>query len=317
MKIVFLGTPDFAVATLRVIYEAGHEIVAVVTVPDKPQGRGLKYTFSPVKEFALKHRLPILQPENLKDVSFIRELTAFQASLFVVVAFRMLPEEVFLIPPKGTFNAHASLLPDYRGAAPIHRAIMNGEKITGVTTFFLNKEMDKGDIIAQEEVEILDDETTGELYEKLKKVAATLVVKTINLIETDSYTLTSQQNLTVSEIKKAPKIQKEDTLINWNRPAEVIFNQIRGLSPSPGAYTRIRNIEGEIFTIKCFKASILNEKSEGKPGTISIYDTNKMTVATQNFQISLQNIQFQSKKRMEISDFLLGFKSEKYTSFLF
>jgi len=317
MRIVFLGTPEFAVATLNALYKEGHDIAAVVTAPDKPAGRGQKMHYSEVKEFALAHHLPILQPEKLKNEDFIQSLKELGADLFIVVAFRMLPEAVFTIPPKGTFNVHASLLPDYRGAAPIHHAVMNGETKTGVTTFFLNKEIDKGDIIACREVEIGPEETTGELYERLMLEGASLAVHTIHLIEQNQCTPYSQEKLTNKLLKFAPKIEKKDTLIDWEQTAEVIHNKIRGLSPFPGAYTRIKNKEGEIFTIKCYKAKILQERSIEQPGSVTIVNTKRMTVATQNFQISLQNIQFQGKNNMKIEDFLAGFRPEKYTLFLF
>ncbi len=317
MRIVFLGTPEFAVATLNALYQEGHDIAAVVTAPDKPAGRGQKMHYSEVKEFALAHHLPILQPEKLKNEDFIQSLKELGADLFIVVAFRMLPEAVFTIPPKGTFNVHASLLPDYRGAAPIHHAVMNGENKTGVTTFFLNKEIDKGDIIACREVEIGPEETTGELYQRLMVEGAHLAVYTINLIEKNQCIPYSQEKLTNKLLKPAPKIEKKDTLIDWEQTAEVIHNKIRGLSPFPGAYTRIKNKEGEIFTIKCYKAKILQERSIEQPGNVTIVNAKLMTVATQNFQISLQNIQFQGKNSMKIEDFLAGFRSEKYTLFLF
>lgn len=317
MRIVFLGTPEFAVATLDALYQEGHDIAAVVTAPDKPAGRGQKMHYSAVKEFALSHHLPILQPEKLKNEDFIQSLRELDADLFIVVAFRMLPEAVFTIPPKGTFNVHASLLPNYRGSAPIHHAIMNGETKSGVTTFFLNKEIDKGDIIACREVEIGPEETTGELYERLMVEGARLAIHTTQLIEKNQCTPYSQDKLTNKLLKPAPKIEKRDTLIDWDQPAEVIHNKIRGLSPFPGAYTRIKNKDGEIFTIKCYKANILQERSIEQPGSVSILNAKLMTVATQNFQISLQNIQFQGKKSMKIVDFLAGFRHEKYTLLLF
>ncbi len=317
MRIVFFGTPDFAVETLSTIYDAGYNIVGVVTAPDKPAGRGQKLLFSDVKKFALAHQLPIFQPTKFKDKDFLKQLKNLNASVFVVVAFRMLPEEVFMIPPAGTFNVHASLLPNYRGAAPIHHAIMNGETETGVTTFFLNNKIDKGDIITQRKVIIGKEETTGELYDRLKVEGAKIAIDTLKMIEEKRVSTIAQTTLKMENLKLAPKITKEDLLIDWNNPAEKIYNQIRGLSPSPAAYTRVQNNNGEIFIIKCYSAKILTKRSTEEPGSITIVNNKECSIATQNFQISLLNIQFQNKKRMKIEDFLAGFRKENYTLFLF
>ena len=315
MRTVFFGTPEFAVGVLDAILRSGHEVAAVVTAPDKPAGRGQTLQFSEVKKYAIEKGLPVLQPEKLKNPEFVGELQNIGADLFVVVAFRMLPEVVYAMPPKGTFNVHASLLPDYRGAAPIHHAVMNGEKMTGVTTFFLNQNIDTGEIIAQRKVEIGPEMTTGELYDKLMAEGATLAVETINSIEDGTCTPHPQPD--TPGLKPAPKIFKEDTLINWDAPAETIYNKIRGLSPFPCAYTRIKNSDGETLSLKCYFAKISDTKSTEKPGTITILSPKMVAVSTQTEQILLQNVQLQGKKRMEIEDFLRGFHPEKFTNTLF
>ena len=317
MRIVFMGTPQFAVAILDAIHQAGYDIAAVVTASDKPAGRGKKMQMSEVKHYALAHNLPVLQPEKLKNPEFIASLKSLNADLFVVVAFRMLPEEVFLIPPKGTFNVHASLLPQYRGAAPIHHAVMNGEKKSGVTTFFLNKEIDKGNIIDCEEVEIENEETTGELYEKLMYRGAALAVKTIQSIEKGDVTTKSQANFDEKELKPAPKIFKEDTLIRWEDTAQNIFNKIRGLSPFPCAYTRIQNVKGETEILKCYFASVSEKMSTGKAGEFHTDGKTFFAVNTLDFQILFKDIQIQGKKRMEIGLFLSGFRGNNYKNQLF
>lgn len=317
MKIVFMGTPDFAVATLDAIYKAGYEIAAVVTAPDKPAGRGQQIHFSEVKKYAIEKNLRLLQPEKLKDPIFVETLKVLNAELFVVVAFRMLPEVVYSIPPLGTFNVHASLLPNYRGAAPIHWAVMNGETKTGVTSFFLNNNIDKGDIIDCTEVSIGENETTGELYDRLKIEGANLAIKTIKSIENRSFHLIPQTSFNEENIKLAPKIVKEDILIDWNQPAKIIINKIRGLSPSPGAYTRIKNICGEELILKCYQAKVSEEKSIFLPGTIKIDKHSNFSISTNDFQIFLQNVQLQGKIRMDIKSFLAGFKMKNYILKLF
>ena len=315
MRIVFFGTPEFAVGVLDALLRAGHEVAAVVTAPDKPAGRGQALQFSEVKKYAVEKQLPVLQPEKLKAPEFIEELQKISAELFVVVAFRMLPEVVYAMPPKGTFNVHASLLPDYRGAAPIHHAVMNGETVTGVTTFFLNHNIDTGDIIAQRKVEIGAEMTTGELYDKLMDEGAALAVETVNSIENGTCTTHPQPDR--PNLKPAPKIFKEDTLIDWNKPADTIYNMIRGLSPFPCAYTRLRTTDGETLTLKCYFATISDKPSTQKPGTINIISSKKIAISTQTNQILLQNVQLQGKKRMEIEDFLRGFHIEKYINQVF
>lgn len=317
MKIVFMGTPEFAVASLDAIVKSEHEVVSVVTVPDKPAGRGQQLSISPIKKYAIEKGLPILQPEKLKDPSFLEELSKLNADVFVVVAFRMLPEVVFTMPPKGTFNIHASLLPNYRGAAPIHWAVINGESKTGVTSFFLNKEIDKGDIIASIEVEISDDETTGELYECLMQEGAKLAIDTLQFIEQGNIETTSQADIDESQLRAAPKINKSDTLIDWNRPAKEVYNMIRGLSPFPCAYTRIKTIDDKTQIIKCYKARLSDMKSTGMPGSFSTDRKSNLAVNTLDYKILLENVQIEGKKRMEIGAFLAGLRMENYIQNVF
>lgn len=317
MKIVFMGTPEFAVASLDLIHHSNHQVVAVVTAPDKPAGRGLKMQFSEVKEYAVAHNIPILQPEKLKNPQFLEELKTLNADVFVVVAFRMLPVEVFTIPPKGTFNIHGSLLPQYRGAAPIHWAVINGETTTGVTSFFLNQDIDKGDIIGSKQLEIGLQENTGDIYEKLKQLGAQLAVETLNQIETDAVIPMAQSNLENNTLKPAPKLNKVNTLIDWNKPALEIYNLIRGLAPYPTAYTRIKNLQGEILVIKCYKAEIIYQKNSEKVGTIITDNRKILTICCADYQISLLEMQLQGKSKMDTTSFLQGFRADNYTLMLF
>lgn len=313
-----MGTPEFACAGLEAIIASGFaDVAAVVTVPDKPAGRGQQLRFSEVKKCALAHQLPVLQPVKLKDPQFIDQLKQYEADVFVVVAFRILPEEVYSLPPKGSFNLHASLLPDYRGAAPIQRAVMNGENKTGVTTFFLNPQVDCGDIIDQTEVSIGPDESTGELYDHLMQVGADLILKTLKAIDEGTVTCKQQNIETGIVVKPAPKILKEDMLIHWDRPAQEIYNQIRGLSPYPGAFTRIHNLEGKEFIIKCYKSIVSENPSTAQPGKWSIDEHGNFTVHTKDFQIMLKIIQFEGKKRLAINEFIRGWRFENYIDKLF
>ncbi|MBP9151318.1 MAG: methionyl-tRNA formyltransferase, partial [Flavobacteriales bacterium] len=244
-RIVFMGTPDFAVATLKALLDAGANVVGVITAPDKPAGRGMKLQPSAVKQFAVENDLNVLQPTNLKSEEFLSELSALKATLQVVVAFRMLPEVVWNMPEKGTFNLHASLLPQYRGAAPINWAVMNGETESGVTTFFLQHQIDTGNIIFQEKVAIGESETAGELHDKLMNVGAGLVVKTLEAIENGNAP-SIPQNTIVGELQEAPKIFKETCKIDWNKSANAVFNHVRGLSPYPTAFTTLVSSDEEI-----------------------------------------------------------------------
>jgi len=315
MRVVFMGTPDFATATLDAIFRSEHEIAGVVTAPDKPAGRGLQVQSSEVKKYALEKGIPVLQPVKLKDPDFINELKKWSADIFVVVAFRMLPYEVYAIPPMGAFNVHASLLPQYRGAAPIHWAIMNGETKTGVTTFFLNNEIDCGDVILQKEIEIFPNETTGELYDRLKQIGADAALETLFLVSKKDANPQPQISFANERIKLAPKIHKQDTIINWSLPAKDIINKIRGLAPYPGAITFFTNIERKKFAVKIFEAAITNEKSTEKAGKIDTDDKNFLYISTQDFKISIHNLQLEGKKRMNTDVFLQGNKVSNYTIF--
>ena len=313
MRVVFMGTPDFAVATFDAIYHSQHEIVGVVTTPDKPAGRGLQIQSSEVKKYAVENKIPVLQPLKLKDPEFIEALKQWHADIFVVVAFRMLPFEVYTIPSKGTFNVHASLLPLYRGAAPIHWAIMNGETKTGVTTFFLNNEIDCGDIILQCETDILPNETTGELYNRLKIIGAEAALETLSLIEKGSFTSLPQPRMEDAAVKLAPKIHKEDMVIDWNLPANAIINKIRGLSPYPGAVTFLKKNDGTRTAIKIFEAVITPEKSTEKIGSIDTDNKKFFYISSKDFKISLLSLQIEGKKRLKIDSFLQGHSLNNYT----
>ena len=299
-----MGTPQFAVASLDELITAGCDVVAVVTAPDKPAGRGQKVNQSAVKQYADAHGIKVLQPEKLKNPEFIEQLKALQADLQVVVAFRMLPEAVWNMPPKGTINLHASLLPQYRGAAPINWAIINGEKESGVTTFFLKHDIDTGDILFTEKVTLKGTETAGDLHDWLMNKGAGLLVKTVKGIESGRYSEHPQAQLAEGiELKHAPKIFKQDCLIDFNRPAVDVYNLIRGLSPSPTAYT--------IFNDKVLK--IYNaELQETEPGIAAGgFITNNKThlkFATKDGLISVTDVQLEGKKRMGIEEFLRGNK---------
>lgn len=301
MKIVFMGTPDFAVASLNALVEAGFEVVGVVTAADKPAGRGQKLQESAVKQYAVAKGLNVLQPLKLKDPEFIEELKALQAELQVVVAFRMLPEVVWDMPAKGTINLHASLLPQYRGAAPINHAIINGEKESGVTTFFLKHEIDTGDVIFSEKVSIASDDTAGDLHDKLMNVGAGLLVKTVQAIAEGNYT---EQPQPQSELlKHAPKIFKEHCLIDWNQSANSIYNLIRGLSPYPTAFTKLND-----KTLKVFKAELEEKETGLAPGTFLSDGKTYLKFAAKDGFIKFTDLQYEGKKRMRVDEFLRGIR---------
>jgi methionyl-tRNA formyltransferase len=303
MRIVFMGTPDFAVASLAALVAAGKNVVAVVTAPDKPSGRGLQLSESAVKKYALAQGLPLMQPANLKAEAFLAELRSYQADLQVVVAFRMLPEVVWAMPLLGTFNLHASLLPQYRGAAPINWAIINGETETGVTTFFLQHEIDTGSVIFQEKVAIAPNDTLGELYPTLMDLGAKLVLKTCNAIEAGNYTQTPQ--LQGVELKHAPKIHKETCQINWQMPASQIRNLIRGLSPYPAAFCFLQN-----KICKIYEAELAPQPSATLPNVGDFCVENKQLLfRCGTGYLSVKNLQLEGKKRLPIADFLLGFRA--------
>jgi methionyl-tRNA formyltransferase len=304
MRIVFMGTPQFAVTSLDALITAGCDIVAVVTAPDKPAGRGQKLNESAVKQYAVSNGLKVLQPEKLKNPEFLEELKSLQADLQVVVAFRMLPEVVWNMPPRGTINLHASLLPQYRGAAPINWAIINGEKESGVTTFFLRHEIDTGDILFTEKVTLTGHETAGELHDRLMNKGAGLLVKTVKGVESGRYNEHPQSQLLEGvELKHAPKIFKEDCLIDWNQPAEAIYNKIRGLSPIPTAYT---TLNGKI--LKIFKAEYELTEPGILPGGFLTDNKTHLKFAAMDGFISPTEVQLEGKKQMGIGEFLRGMK---------
>lgn len=300
MKVIFFGTPEFAIPSLKILYDNGYEISAVVTVPDKEKGRGLKPEPSPVKKFALSLGLKVLEPVNLKDENFINQLKEINPDLGVVVAYRILPREVYSLPKYGTFNLHASLLPKYRGAAPIQWAIINGEKVTGVTTFFLQDKVDTGNIILQREVPIDDEDNFQTLHDKLSQIGSDLVLETVKLIETGNYEIKSQDD---SLATLAPKITKEICQINWNQSAIKIHNLIRGLSPVPGAFTKLGD-----KMIKIFRSKLSDENSENDPGLIEIKE-DEILVNTADKKLSILELQPESRKKMSAKEFLLGYKN--------
>jgi methionyl-tRNA formyltransferase len=301
LKIIFMGTPEFAVPSLEALITGGYHVVAVVTAPDKPAGRGLKLKMSPVKECALKYNLPVLQPEKLKSPEFIEELKSYQADLQIVVAFRMLPETVWSMPKLGTFNLHASLLPQYRGAAPINWAIINGEKESGVTTFFLQHEIDTGDILFHEKEPVSEDDNAGTLYSRLMNKGAGLVLKTVQSIEQGKYSPKPQDFS--STIKSAPKIHKETCGIDWNKSAKEVNDFVRGLSPYPGAWTKINE-----KTCKIFKTKIIEPVPGKKPGEISTDNKTYIHFSTGSGALSVLELQLEGKKTMNTEEFLRGNK---------
>lgn len=309
ISVVFMGTPEFAVASLSRIYNSGIKVKAVVTVADKPAGRGLKLRYSPVKEFAMQHNIPVLQPLNLKDEEFLKQLKSYNANLFVVVAFRKLPEEVWAMPELGTFNLHASLLPQYRGAAPINHAIINGEKITGATTFFLNSGIDTGKMILSEKLEIGSDETAGELHDRMKEMGAKLVLKTIKYISSGEIT-TKEQPANHFYLRSAPKINRDFCKINWNKPASEVHNHIRGLSPYPGAFTLLQT-EHETKEIKVLKSTLSGLSCKELPGHISIELNRKFLVCCADEMIEIMIVQPSGKKMMTSEEFVRGLRAER------
>lgn len=314
MKIVYFGTPEIASSQLEAIISAGYDVAAVVTVPDKPAGRGKKIQCSAVKDTAMKYGLPIMQPVSLKSPEFIEKLSSYKADLFVVVAFRMLPEVVWSMPPKGTFNLHASLLPQYRGAAPINHAIINGEKETGLTTFFLDKEIDTGDIIIQEKVVIEDDETAGTLHDKLMLLGNKVVVETIKMIEEGRAESQSQEDIIRRDNiqqKPAPKIFKEDCRIDWSKEAKSIYDFIRGLSPYPAAHTQFVSDKGDTIDVKIFDSKIEKKTmQDGELYDVSTDGKSYLKIVLEDSCISIKTIQQAGKKAMPIADFLRGARLE-------
>jgi len=303
LRIVFMGTPDFAVATLELLVQRGYNIVGVITAPDKPAGRGQKLHESAVKQFALSKQMNILQPTNLKDPVFLEDLKALDANLQIVVAFRMLPEVVWNMPKYGTFNLHASLLPDYRGAAPIHWAIINGETKTGVTTFFINDNIDTGEIILQEEIMIASDETVGSLHDRLMVLGSALVLETVKRIEEGSVSTKVQPKS--ANLKTAPKLNKDNCKIDWDKPLEDIYNKIRGLNPFPAAWCYLKNGD-ETLPIKLFEVTKQPCKPQQNCGII-VASKNELKVAAKDGYILVGGLQVPGKRKMDTQSFLNGF----------
>ncbi len=303
MRIVFMGTPDFAVASLDALVKADFQVVAVITAPDRPAGRGRKIQQSAVKKYAVEHQIPTLQPTNLKDPNFVEELRGYKADLQVVVAFRMLPKEVWQMPKYRTFNLHASLLPEYRGAAPINWAIINGETKTGVTTFFIDEKIDTGTIILQEETTISPTETVGELHDRLMEIGSKLVVKTVTNITNGNVKTTQQPE---KDLKPAPKLFPETCKIDWEQPLNDIYNLIRGLNPYPTAWTYIKgNTKLKLFDVE--KHHIEHQYSIG-----TIFSENKQIfIALKDGLLEVKSLQMAGKKRMDAKSFLNGYQFEE------
>lgn len=311
LKIVFFGTPEFAVESLKALVDGGYNVRAVVTMPDKSGGRGNKIIESDVKKYAVQHNLPILQPEKLKNPEFVDQLKSIDADLFIVIAFRMLPEIVWSMPKYGTFNLHGSLLPKYRGAAPINRAIMNGETETGVTTFFLKHEIDTGDIIGQRKIAVGPDDNVGKVYDELMKIGAEMVIETVDSIISGSLKSYPQP---AGEFIPAPKIFKEDCRIDWTKSAREIHNHVRGLSPYPAAFTSMVDEKGKEMDVKIFATSLSNcgiTSDSLQPGEILI-ENKRLYVGCGEGVIEVLSLQPAGKKRMETSAFLLGYKPVKF-----
>jgi len=306
LRIVYFGTPEFAASQLEAILKAGYEVAAVVTMPDKPAGRGRKIQYSEVKKVALEHELPLLQPEKLKDPTFLEQLSSYRADLFIVVAFRMLPAVVWQMPRLGTFNLHASLLPQYRGAAPINFAIINGETETGLTTFFLNEEIDKGAVIMRERVAIRPDETAGELHDELMLLGNKVVVETIQKIEQGDVCALEQSEMEQGELKPAPKITKDFCNVDWSQNGQIIFNHIRGLSPYPAAHTLLRSSSHESLELKIFACTFVPDRNVSCAGNVTTDNKTFLKVTVRDGFIHLTEVQQAGKKRMSIAEFLRG-----------
>ena len=307
IRIAYFGTPEFAASQLEAILAAGYEVAVVVTMPDKPAGRGRKIQYSDVKNVALAHGLPLLQPEKLRDEAFLEQLASYHADLFIVVAFRMLPAVVWQMPRLGTFNLHASLLPQYRGAAPINFAIINGETETGLTTFFLNEEIDKGAVIMREKVAIRHDESAGELHDELMALGNTVVVETIKKIENGEVVALPQDKMAEGMVlKPAPKITKEFCTVDWRQECQHVYNHIRGLSPYPAAHTRLVSDNGEAIDMKVYSSEMEPCQTQMEVGNIVTDNKKYLKVAVKDGFIHLTMVQQAGKKAMPIADFLRG-----------
>jgi methionyl-tRNA formyltransferase len=310
LRIIFFGTPDFAVASLDAIVKEGYKVIAVVTAPDKPAGRGKIVTGSEVKEYAKRYGLTVLQPERLKDPDFLSTLHALKPNIGVVVAFRMLPEVVWAIPELGTFNLHASLLPQYRGATPINHVLINGEHETGVTTFFLSHEIDTGKILFQKKTQIGFGTNAGQLHDQLMIMGAELVIETLQAIETGNFKLTSQDLLIKDDevLKSAPKIHREYCRICWDKKAVDIYNFIRGLSPYPTAFSILKSSDGPEYPLKIYNAFFENISHDNQIGRIYTNQKDTLAVWVKDGRVCIKEVQYPGKKRMSVKDFLNGYK---------
>lgn len=309
LRIVYMGTPDFAVESLRCLVEGGYNVVGVITMPDKPAGRGHKLQFSPVKQYALEHSLPLLQPEKLKDEAFVEALREWKADLQIVVAFRMLPEVVWNMPRLGTFNLHASLLPQYRGAAPINWAVINGDTETGITTFFLRHEIDTGEVIQQVRIPIADTDDVGIVHDKLMILGGKLVTETVDAILNDAVKPIPQEEMAVvGELRPAPKIFKDTCRIDWNQPVKRIYDFIRGLSPYPAAWSELVQPDGETVVMKIFETEKMIQSHQLTPGTLLTDGKTYIHVAAADGIIGIRALQLPGKKRLKTDELLRGFR---------
>lgn len=306
LRIVYMGTPEFAVEPLKQLVDQGYNVVGVVTMPDKPAGRGQRLQESPVKKYALQEDIPVLQPEKLRDEDFLVQLKMWQADIQVVVAFRMLPEVVWNMPRLGTFNLHASLLPQYRGAAPINWAIINGEKETGVTTFFLKHEIDTGNIILQRSTPIADNDNVGTLYDRLMHMGAELVVETMERITMGDVSTIPQDDSVASN--PAPKIFKEDCKLNWSKPAVELHNFVRGLSPYPAAFTEVKTDKDQVLGLKILETEVIDSTVAEPIGTLVSDGKNQLMFATSEGYLAVKRLQLAGKKAMTTQELLRGTK---------
>ena len=318
LRIVYMGTPEFAVESLKRLVEGGYNVVAVITMPDKPMGRhGSVLQASPVKQYAVSQGLKVLQPEKLKDEAFVEELRSLKADLQIVVAFRMLPEVVWNMPPMGTFNLHASLLPQYRGAAPINWAVINGDTETGITTFFLKHEIDTGEIIDQVKVPIADTDNVEIVYDKLMMLGGDLVLKTVDAILEGNVKTTPQEELTkVDELRSAPKIFKDTCRIDWSAGVKKVYDFVRGLSPYPAAWTELKQGDSVPVMLKVFETEKIFCKHEHTPGTIVTDGKTYFHVASTDGYVNVLSLQLAGKKRMPVADFLRGFHASDDTTLI-
>lgn len=309
LRIVYMGTPDFAVESLRCLVEGGYNVVGVITMPDKPAGRGHKLQYSPVKQYALEQNLPLLQPEKLKDEAFVQALREWKADLQIVVAFRMLPEVVWNMPRLGTFNLHASLLPQYRGAAPINWAVINGDTETGITTFFLRHEIDTGEVIQQVRVPIADTDNVGIVHDKLMMLGGKLVTETVDAILNDAVKPIPQEKMAVvGELRPAPKIFKDTCRIDWNQPVKRIYDFIRGLSPYPAAWSELVQPDGEAVVMKIFETEKMITLHQLAPGTLLTDGKTYIRIAAADGFIGVHALQLPGKKRLKTDELLRGFR---------